>query len=277
MHTTSATTHGPPELRPLLGAERRRRITALIRRQGAANVAQLAQSLGVGPNTIRRDLDVLAHEGKLVRTHGGAVANEPAFTRLPYLQVRDVHGQEKEWIAEAALSLLPPSGSIFLADGTTVQAFAMRIPPTAAVHVVTNSVKNAVRLAAETSVSVELLGGRVRPELLATDCSLASDALETLFWDTAFIGAAALDVTNGVTERDAPEAARQRKFIDRASRVIALCDSSKLGRCSYARVGPLSLVEVVVTDIGAAEDDVLAFRDAGVEVVLAGPEQAGGR
>src|SRR5579884_2393686 len=82
----------------LLAAERRRRVCAWIQRHGAANVAQLAQTLDVGPNTIRRDLDILAKEGKLIRSHGGAVANDPAFTRLPYVQVRHEHAEQKEWI-----------------------------------------------------------------------------------------------------------------------------------------------------------------------------------
>jgi DeoR family fructose operon transcriptional repressor len=253
----------------MLPPERRREIYAWVQRHGAANVAQLAETLQVGANTIRRDLVQLAEEGKLIRSHGGAVANDPASTRRPYIQVRHEHAEQKEWIAEAALSLLPETGSVFLADGTTVQAFAMRLPEKTALHVVTNSVQVAVRLITATSATVELLGGRVRPELLATDCSLATEALEMLLWDTAFIGAAALDVTYGITERDAPEAFRQRKFIHRATRVVALCDSSKIGRSSYARVGPLSLIDTIVTDVGADPEVVQAIRDTGVEVLLA--------
>ncbi len=262
--------------RHLLGPERRRRIAAWVDRHGAANVGQLAEALGVGANTIRRDLDVLAQEGKLIRSHGGAVACEKPLTRLPYVQVRHEHAEEKSWIARAALELLPEHGSVFLADGTTVQAFALEIPRETQVHVVTNSVQIAVRLITETGATVELLGGKVRPELLATDCSLATEALETLFWDIAFVGAAALDVTSGITERDAVEARRQRKFMERATRVVALCDSSKLGRCSYARVGPLTLLDVVVTDWKAPKEVVRAFHEAGVEVVLAEPPTAPG-
>lgn len=262
---------GAPTSETRLGAERRRQILAWVQRHGAANVAQLAQTLGVGANTIRRDLALLAKDGRLTRSHGGAVANDPAYTRLPYHQVRHVHAAQKAWIAAAARQLLPDTGSVFLGDGTTVQAFAAQIPATAALNVVTNSVQIAYRLATETACTVEVLGGRVRPELLATDCSLAIEALEMLYWDVAFVGASALDVAFGITERDAPEATRQRRIVDRASRVVALCDASKLGRCSYARVGPLSLLDAIVTDRAAPDDVVQAIRETGVEVYLAGP------
>jgi DeoR/GlpR family transcriptional regulator of sugar metabolism len=257
------------ESEPLLAAERRRLIVAYVRRHGAASVAKLAQWLEVAPNTVRRDLALLDSQGKLTRSHGGAVAKETPYARLPYTAVSHEHATQKALIAEAALPLLPDHGSVFLADGSTVQAFATRIPPGAGIHVVTNSVKIAVRLAMETTVSVEILGGKVRPELLATDCSLATHVLEMLFWDIAFIGAAAIDVSFGITERDAIEAERQRKFINRATRVVALCDSSKIGKCSYALVGPVSLLDTVVTDSDASPDDIQALRSAGVEVIIA--------
>ncbi len=255
----------------VLPSERRRQIEAWVQRHGAANIAQLSESLGVGANTIRRDLDQLAAEGRLIRSHGGAVANEPSPIRLPYADVRHANSDRKAWIADTATHLLPDTGSVFLADGTTVFALATRIPADAHFHVVTNSVQATLHLATHTRVSIELLGGRVRPELLATDCSLASEALDMLYWDIAFVGAAALDPKHGITERDAPEATRQRRILDHASRVVALCDSSKLGRCSYAKVGPLSLIDTIVTDHGADPDIVQSLRATGVEVLLAGP------
>jgi len=263
MRTVSRTAH-------VLPSERRRRILAWVERQGAANIAQLAGSLGVGANTIRRDLDQLAGEGRLIRSHGGAVANEPSPIRLPYADVRHANAERKASIALMARTLLPESGSVFLADGTTVFALATHIPAEAEFHVVTNSVQATLHLATQTRVSIELLGGKVRPELLATDCSLASEALDMLFWDIAFVGAAALDPKHGITERDAPEATRQRRILEHASRVVALCDSSKLGRCSYAKVGPLSLIDTIVTDSDADPDVVDALRATGVEVLLAG-------
>jgi DeoR/GlpR family transcriptional regulator of sugar metabolism len=52
--------------------ERRTRLVEHLRTDGRASVAQLATGLGVTPSTIRRDLQRLAREGRLVRTYGGA-------------------------------------------------------------------------------------------------------------------------------------------------------------------------------------------------------------
>ena len=61
----------PPDL---YLAERRRAIAELVQAQGRATVAELRQRFGVSEVTIRADLQALAEQKLLVRTHGGAVA-----------------------------------------------------------------------------------------------------------------------------------------------------------------------------------------------------------
>jgi DeoR family transcriptional regulator of aga operon len=55
----------------------------------------------------------------------------------------------------------------------------------------------------------------------------------------------------------------------RARRVVALADSSKLGRSGFTTIVPLSQVDVLITDTGAPADIVAMIRAAGVEVILA--------
>lgn len=57
----------------LLPVIRRNRIVDEVHRHGAADVAELAQALGVSTTTIRRDIQELAAGGRLRKVHGGAV------------------------------------------------------------------------------------------------------------------------------------------------------------------------------------------------------------
>lgn len=57
-----------------LAGVRRARVLAAVSRAGAITVNDLAAEFGVSSMTIRRDINQLAHEGRLVRVHGGAVA-----------------------------------------------------------------------------------------------------------------------------------------------------------------------------------------------------------
>src|SRR5947209_6126615 len=57
----------------MLAVERRRRIAEIIRSRGVVAVAEMAETLGASEITLRRDLRVMAGQGLLMRTHGGAV------------------------------------------------------------------------------------------------------------------------------------------------------------------------------------------------------------
>ena len=60
----------------VLVAERRGAIVRLVQERGAVNVPDLSQRFSTSSSTIRRDLEWLASQGELRRTHGGAVAVE---------------------------------------------------------------------------------------------------------------------------------------------------------------------------------------------------------
>ncbi len=58
---------------PEVVARRQQRILDLARHTGSVAVDTLASELGVTPQTIRRDLNLLARRALLSRVHGGAV------------------------------------------------------------------------------------------------------------------------------------------------------------------------------------------------------------
>lgn len=58
---------------PPVAAARRAAALEIVRQQGTVRVTDLARRLGASPVTVRRDLAVLADEGRVRRVHGGAV------------------------------------------------------------------------------------------------------------------------------------------------------------------------------------------------------------
>ena len=62
--------------------ERRQAILQRVSRQGRVSVADLSRQFGVSEVTIRADLQALAVQGLLVRTHGGAVQSSNGMGEL---------------------------------------------------------------------------------------------------------------------------------------------------------------------------------------------------
>lgn len=251
-------------------AERRRKIYDWTLQNGSVSVTWLAERLGVGLNTIRNDLAALEKEGKLMRSHGGAIIRDSAVgIRMPYSQTRNTNLAEKALIGQKALEYLPETGTIFLGPGTTCHQLAIRVPKTHQLHIITISPQIASFLASQTDNTVDILGGRVRKDSDETDVSLSEDSLDTLYWDIAFFGVSAIDPVRGITSLDQPTARYERRILEQAARVIVLCDSSKIGKLSYARVGPVTLMDILITDSKLNPDIAADLEGQGIKIVYA--------
>ena len=66
-----------------------------------------------------------------------------------------------------------------------------------------------------------------------------------------------------MTTHDEIEAHTDRRMVERARRVIVVCDSSKIGRAALSVICAAADVDVLITDAGAPSEDVAALRGRG--------------
>ena len=84
-------------------------------------VTKMVAAFEVTPQTLRRDLQMLAEHGLLRRHHGGASANI-STANVDYGKRHVEMEAEKAAIGRAAAELVTPGSSLFLSTGTTVDA-----------------------------------------------------------------------------------------------------------------------------------------------------------
>lgn len=249
--------------------DRRDRITDELRRRGRVSIRKLAVAHDVTPETVRRDLIELEQRGELRRVHGGAVAVERLRAERAVAERSGHMAAQKARIAAAALAHLPTDGGTVLLDaGTTTGALVDVWPTDRALTVVTNAVPLALALAPLPTVTVIVVGGRLRPTTLANVDDFALAALRDLRVDVTVLA------TNGLSERgcstpDPAEAAVKRAMVAAGDRVVLLADSTKFGSEHFVRFADVADLDVVVTDDGAEDADLLPLRLAGVDVVVA--------
>ena len=252
----------------LIGEERRRRILEVLARRGAVQVTALTKALRCSEATLRRDLLRLEREGRLRRTHGGAVdlADGPDL-ELPPQDKAVLQVTEKRAIATAAARLIHPGEVIALNGGTTTMELARKLRAIDDLRVVTNSIGVATELAGLPGVEVTVTGGTLRGTLELIG-PLAEQSLPNLFVDMAFIGVDGLTVEHGLTTYNQAEAQTNRTMIAQARSVVVVADHTKFGRRTMALIVPISRISAVVTDAGVAAEQLDALRMAGVEVVI---------
>jgi DeoR family fructose operon transcriptional repressor len=251
--------------------ERQDAIAAMVISKGRASVAELAKAYDVTTETVRRDLAVLDKAGVVRRVHGGAVPVRALHLVEPGVGEREsTRADYKDAIAAAATEFFPLSGASVLLDaGTTTARIAGLMPTDRELVVVTNSVPIAARLAAFPSVSLQLLGGRVRGITQAAVGEQALRVLDSMRVDIAFIGTNAISARHGLSTPDSEEAAVKRAMVRCANYVVVAADSTKVGREDFVSFAPISSVDTLITDSEIGDADRTMLTDEGVEVVIA--------
>lgn len=253
----------------LLVEERRRRIRALVGERERVTVEELATMFKVSLVTARNDLNALAAIGALVRTRGGALAQR-ADEDLPISVKQTLHRREKMRIAEAAVKLIGEGQTIVLDSGSTTAEIAKQIRglKLQSINVITNALNIAVLLAGAPHVTLIMLGGVLRPSSYSLGGPQAELALQGLHADILFLGFDGLDPEIGVMTPHLLEARLNTRMLAIARRVVAVGDSSKIGRRCLSVIATIEQIDQVISDTGVPVEIVEALRQRGAQIVL---------
>jgi DeoR family fructose operon transcriptional repressor len=174
----------------MLQGERHLRILDMLKQSRTITVKQLCDALEASEATIRRDLATLELEGKLERTHGGAILTGHTTLTIEdsYNQKETMFEAQKQAIAAKAFERLNDFDSIVLDAGTTTLELA-RLIGQSNLHltVITNSTTVSSVIAQNPHVELIAVGGKVRLNVLAAVGHLAIEFLRRFNVNKAFV------------------------------------------------------------------------------------------
>jgi DeoR/GlpR family transcriptional regulator of sugar metabolism len=251
----------------MMAVERQRQIAALVNERGSLRVAEISQIFDVTQETARRDLDLLEQEGKLKRSHGGAIRmQDDDGTDIPYLEREGTHVKEKMAIAEKAARMIEPGDRITL-DASSTAWFLARALPDVPLTVLTNSVRVIQELAGKERIQVISTGGILRSTSLSLVGPLAEETLAKYHVNKAFVSCKGVHPVHGVSESNELQAMVKRTMVDIADERILLVDHSKLGVRDFTHAFPIERIHRLVTDDGA--DESLLFQFDSMKITVA--------
>ncbi len=248
---------------------RQRKIIELLHSDGECTVDGLAQKLCVSDMTIRRDLQALADEGLLLRTHGGASPVESVRFEFQFLQRTQLRRQQKDAIGTVAAGLVQEGQSILFDSGTTTLAVARQLRKLSRLTVLTTSLPIASVMQRAGNADILLLGGFLRRESPDLEGPLTEANLATLQADVAILGADGIDAEGNVYNVSLSIARLLTIAAKAAAKVYVVADSSKIGRTALTRFGNLRDWAGLITDDEINPALLEQLRSAGVDVKLA--------
>ena len=256
------------ENRANIPEQRQRRIAELVRESGGVTVARLEEEFGVSPATARRDLMLLERQGKVRRTHGGAVLPGFAQHEDSFQQRLEEAVEAKKRLARAASAMLEADATVFVDSSTTAYYAARRaLTDVPGVTCLTNLMP-AMELfstADPSGGSMMGLGGILRPLTLSFVGPCTIRMIESYLADVTFFSVKGITPQGHLTEPNPLEAEVKRAMIRQAEKPVLLADGRKFEGRGSSVIAHASDVAVVIT-ADAREEDVEVLREQGVAV-----------
>ncbi|NTW96687.1 MAG: DeoR/GlpR transcriptional regulator [Erysipelotrichaceae bacterium] len=234
----------------MLAVERRNRILESLKVNQAITVSELCILLEASEATIRRDLTLLETEGKLERTHGGALVNETRLNTEDLISQKEtLLREEKAYIAHKAFETLVDGDSIILDGGTTTYELAKLIGKSnLKLTVISNSTIVFKELNMNPNLDLIIVGGKVRTNTLAAVGPIAQESFKRFNVEKVFLGANGVSIDAGLTTTDLDEAMIKSSMIQCAKTRILLADHSKFNKVYLNTFASLSMIDMIITD-----------------------------
>lgn len=253
----------------MLPAERQEIICKEMEKNKYISIGELVKILDTSISTIRRDLIELESEGKIQRTHGGAIVLGSQFrnVEMNYASRSEYHIDDKDRIGEETAKLIQDESCIVLDTGTTTLAVAKYLNPSKLLRVITDSIDIANTLRYKDNIDVVFIGGVLKSDAGNVYGQIAINSLSGLHCGACVVGVSGLTLKEGLTKHDIDAMPTTQRMIEISHRLICVSDSSKIGVTGMVSVSSIETLDILVTDEGIDKDIKKKLIDAGVEVI----------
>ncbi|HEY4066916.1 MAG TPA: DeoR/GlpR family DNA-binding transcription regulator [Burkholderiaceae bacterium] len=249
-------------------ASRREKIVDRVRELGKISVDDLADNLQASRETIRRDLTLLAEEGRIRKVHGAAVLSESNAESAFHVRMKEA-AAEKRVVGERAADLFDSGDAMFVDTGTTTLFFAEALARKSGMTIITNSILVAQALArGKGSNTIFMLGGEYKDDAAENVGPLAIEQISRFNAHHAVLTVGAI-TASGIMDFSLDEVGVARAMVERARTVTVIADGSKLDKEALFEVCPLSAVSRLVINRRPEGALAKALARARVEVILA--------
>jgi DeoR/GlpR family transcriptional regulator of sugar metabolism len=225
--------------------------------------ADLSNKMGVSDDTIRRDLQELAHLNKLIKVHGGALSKSfhTAFDRKMVYNLEDKH-----IIAQKTAALVQSGMYILTSGGTSILEFAKSLDSNLNATFFTCSLNAAIEFAHHPSIEVVMIGDKVSKDSMLTTGASAVQTIESIQADLCILGINSLDTQFGLSENDWEVVQIKKAMIKASKKTICIGISEKLNSQQKIKVANLDEIDILITELDPNHPTLLPFKHKGLTI-----------
>lgn len=227
--------------------------------------SSLSSDINVSEDTIRRDLQELADEGKVIKVHGGALSHSFSQVHFP---VNEVYSQGlKRRIAQKAVSLISDGMFVLTSGGTTILEMARILPPQLKATFISGSIAAILEYMDHPNSEVILIGDKISKTSKITVGSEAIAKIRQMKPDLCFLGNNAIDINQGITDSDWEVVQLKRAMIESSQRVICLSIAEKVNTFQPIQICEATKIDTLITELEPEDPLLKPYADAGIKIL----------
>lgn len=227
--------------------------------------SSLCTEINVSEDTIRRDLQELAEEGKVIKVHGGALSQ--SFNHV-YYPTNGVYSQnQKKTIANKAVSLIKNGMFVLTSGGTTIIELARSLPPHLKATFISGSIPAVLEYMNHPNIEVILIGDRISKNSKITVGPEAISKIKQIKADICFLGTNAIDAEIGITDNDWEVVQLKKAMIESSKKIVSLTIAEKINTVQPIQICGLSDIDTLITELEPTNPLLKQYIDQGIEVL----------
>lgn len=248
---------------------RAEKILEILDQKGSVTLKELCEVFPTYSSmTIRRDLEALEKQDKLIRVKGGARSLKhisQSFEQV-YSERESENRAGKERIARKAVSFVSARRCIYLDSGSTVMSLA-RLIPDVNLYVITSGLNVATEIAAKQHPTLNIVGGVLNRVNLSISDEQAVALIRSVNIDLAFVTPSGFSLESGFTCGNNDECELKKSVVKKARCVIVLMDHTKFDKSMPYTFAKIEHVNTIICDEAPPSDMLAACQAQGIEIL----------
>ena len=249
----------------MLKEERQQTILSEVELHNRILLTDIAETLDVSIDTIRRDVKELDLDKKLRKVHGGAISL--GFTTNSAKNQNIYALDQKRLIAQKAAAMLKDGAVVFIDGGTTCLELAQLIPENLDLTCFTISLAVAMELSNKPNVTVIMIGGQIAKESQIAIGANTIHNLAEIRVDFSFIGTGYVDAMFGLTEFDWDIVQIKKAVIKASKKTVLLSISEKLNSQHRYKTCDINTINTMITELDPNNDLLSAFKNNDIKIL----------
>ena len=225
----------------------------------------LSEEMKVSEDTIRRDLQELADEGRIIKVHGGALSHSFNY-RGGIVEKIYAHDLKKN-IAQKAVHLIKDGMFILTTGGTTILEIARMLPQQLKATFISGSVPAVLEYSQHPNIDVIIIGDKISKN---SKISVGGDAIakiREIKADLCLMGVNSIDPVHGITDNDWDVVQVKKAMIESAQKTICLTISEKINTSQPIQICGLNKINTLITELKPTHPLLTPYREAGIDIL----------